>query len=157
LLDEGKNLGIPHGVLINGKGPYRPYISTLLSETFDHETINVEPGELQYCYLHFCINLNVLCLYQDTCIIQLIAAQVEVKFGYILNWDYWSAGFSILVVSEYITVWTLKLFFFSFFMLAMRTFFDSFVFWSGSGYLSGQARFVSCYSDPCQLLTFISR
>lgn len=57
LLDEGKELGIPDGVLINGKGPYNP---TLAPKTFDHETINVESGEkLHYCYLHFC---TILCL-----------------------------------------------------------------------------------------------
>lgn len=44
-LDDGRTLGMPDGVLINGKGPYR-YNDTLVPDGIDHETINVEPGEL---------------------------------------------------------------------------------------------------------------
>ncbi|RRT52433.1 hypothetical protein B296_00050472 [Ensete ventricosum] len=42
-LDEGKDLGMPDGVLMNGKGPYR-YNTTLVPDGIDYETINVEPG-----------------------------------------------------------------------------------------------------------------
>lgn len=44
-LDNGKELGMPDGVLINGKGPYR-YNTTLVPGGIDYETIKVEPGEL---------------------------------------------------------------------------------------------------------------
>ncbi|MFS8003974.1 putative L-ascorbate oxidase [Helianthus anomalus] len=43
-LDAGRALGMPDGVLINGKGPYR-YNDTLVPDGIDHETINVEPGK----------------------------------------------------------------------------------------------------------------
>ncbi|XP_024996204.1 monocopper oxidase-like protein SKU5 [Cynara cardunculus var. scolymus] len=43
-LDAGRDLGMPDGVLINGKGPYR-YNDTLVPDGIDHETINVEPGK----------------------------------------------------------------------------------------------------------------
>ncbi|CAI9291294.1 unnamed protein product [Lactuca saligna] len=43
-LDAGHDLGMPDGVLINGKGPYR-YNDTLVPDKIDHETINVEPGK----------------------------------------------------------------------------------------------------------------
>lgn len=48
-LDAGNDLGMPDGVLINGKGPYR-YNDTLVPEGIDFETINVQPGE----YWHGC-------------------------------------------------------------------------------------------------------
>ena len=44
MLDDGKDLGMPDGVLMNGKGPYR-YNATLVPDGIDHETINVEPGD----------------------------------------------------------------------------------------------------------------
>ncbi|URD99404.1 Multicopper oxidase [Musa troglodytarum] len=43
-LDDGKDLGVPDGVLMNGKGPYR-YNATLVPDGIDYETINVEPGD----------------------------------------------------------------------------------------------------------------
>lgn len=43
-LDAGKDLGMPDGVLINGKGPYR-YNDTLVPAGIDHETIEVKPGK----------------------------------------------------------------------------------------------------------------
>ena len=43
-LDAGKDLGMPDGVLINGKGPYR-YNDTLVPDGIDYETINVHPGD----------------------------------------------------------------------------------------------------------------
>ncbi|KAD1826803.1 hypothetical protein E3N88_42241 [Mikania micrantha] len=43
-LDAGRTLGMPDGVLINGKGPYR-YNDTLVPDGIDHETIDVEPGK----------------------------------------------------------------------------------------------------------------
>lgn len=44
-LDAGKDLGMPDGVLINGKGPYQ-YNKTLVPDGILYETINVEPGIL---------------------------------------------------------------------------------------------------------------
>lgn len=44
-LDAGKDLGMPDGVLINGKGPYQ-YNKTLVPDGIQFETINVEPGIL---------------------------------------------------------------------------------------------------------------
>lgn len=43
-LNGGKELGMPNGVLINGKGPYR-YNTTLVPEGIDYETIHVQPGD----------------------------------------------------------------------------------------------------------------
>ena len=42
-MDAGKDLGIPDGVLINGKGPYR-YNTTLVPDGIEYETIHVDPG-----------------------------------------------------------------------------------------------------------------
>lgn len=42
-LDAGKDLGIPDGVLINGKGPFR-YNTSLVPTGISYETVNVEPG-----------------------------------------------------------------------------------------------------------------
>eukprot|EP00250_Pteridium_aquilinum_P010544 c19465_g1_i1 orf=619-2400(+) len=43
-LDKGLSLGMPDGVLINGKGPY-PYNSTLVPKGILWETFNVEQGK----------------------------------------------------------------------------------------------------------------
>lgn len=43
-LNSGKDLGMPDGVLINGKGPYR-YNDTLVPDGIDYETITVHPGK----------------------------------------------------------------------------------------------------------------
>ncbi|KAG2312186.1 hypothetical protein Bca52824_023743 [Brassica carinata] len=43
-LDDGKDLGMPDGVLINGKGPYQ-YNKTLVPDGIDYETITVHPGK----------------------------------------------------------------------------------------------------------------
>jgi len=43
-LDAGKDLGMPDGVLINGKGPYQ-YNATLVPDGIDYETIEVQPGD----------------------------------------------------------------------------------------------------------------
>ncbi|KAJ0106219.1 hypothetical protein Patl1_18551 [Pistacia atlantica] len=43
-LDAGKDLGMPDGVVINGKGPYQ-YNTTLVPDGIDYETIEVHPGE----------------------------------------------------------------------------------------------------------------
>ncbi|WOG88437.1 hypothetical protein DCAR_0207672 [Daucus carota subsp. sativus] len=43
-LNGGKDLGMPDGVLINGKGPYR-YNDTLVPDGIDFETIDVHPGK----------------------------------------------------------------------------------------------------------------
>lgn len=42
-LNGGKDLGMPDGVLINGKGPYK-YNDTLVPDGIDYETIDVHPG-----------------------------------------------------------------------------------------------------------------
>ncbi|GFP81791.1 monocopper oxidase-like protein sku5 [Phtheirospermum japonicum] len=43
-LNGGRDLGMPDGVLINGKGPYR-YNDTLVADGIDFETITVHPGQ----------------------------------------------------------------------------------------------------------------
>lgn len=50
-LDAGNDLGMPDGVLINGKGPYR-YNDTLVPEGIDFETINVQPGKTYRIRVH---------------------------------------------------------------------------------------------------------
>lgn len=42
-LDDGRGIGVPDGVLVNGKGPYR-YNTTLVPDGIQYETINVDPG-----------------------------------------------------------------------------------------------------------------
>ena len=43
MLDKGKELGMPDGVLINGKGPYR-YNDSLVPAGIEYETFHVHPG-----------------------------------------------------------------------------------------------------------------
>ncbi|KAH7668354.1 L-ascorbate oxidase protein [Dioscorea alata] len=50
-LDDGKGLGMPDGVLMNGKGPYR-YNNTLVPAGIDYETINVQPGKTYRIRVH---------------------------------------------------------------------------------------------------------
>ncbi|PPR89303.1 hypothetical protein GOBAR_AA31374 [Gossypium barbadense] len=50
-LDAGKGLGMPDGVLINGKGPYR-YNDTLVADGIEYETINVHPGKTYRLRVH---------------------------------------------------------------------------------------------------------
>ncbi|KAG6495121.1 hypothetical protein ZIOFF_042912 [Zingiber officinale] len=50
-LDDGKDLGMPDGVLMNGKGPYR-YNTTLVPDGIDHETVKVEPGKTYRFRVH---------------------------------------------------------------------------------------------------------
>ncbi|XP_075492219.1 monocopper oxidase-like protein SKU5 [Primulina tabacum] len=50
-LDKGQDLGMPDGVLINGKGPYR-YNTTLVPDGIDHETIKVDPGKTYRLRVH---------------------------------------------------------------------------------------------------------
>ncbi|KAI3471052.1 hypothetical protein Pfo_027715 [Paulownia fortunei] len=50
-LDSGKELGMPDGVLINGKGPYR-YNTSLVPDGIEHETINVDPGKTYRIRVH---------------------------------------------------------------------------------------------------------
>lgn len=62
-LDAGKDLGMPDGVLINGKGPYR-YNDTLVPDGIDYETIEVKPGAfLGNLYLEFSIWLSISVLW----------------------------------------------------------------------------------------------
>ncbi|KAM0883452.1 hypothetical protein ACQ4PT_031639 [Festuca glaucescens] len=51
MLDEGKDLGMPDGVLINGKGPYR-YNDSLVPAGIEHETIDVHPGRTYRIRVH---------------------------------------------------------------------------------------------------------
>ena len=48
MLDDGKELGMPDGVLMNGKGPYR-YNDSLVPAGIEYETIDVEPGRVIAC------------------------------------------------------------------------------------------------------------
>ncbi|KAL7001690.1 Serine/threonine protein kinase [Sarracenia purpurea var. burkii] len=62
-LDTGIDLGMPDGVLINGKGPYR-YNTTLVPDGIDYETINVEPGKTYRIRVHnvgisTCLNFRI--------------------------------------------------------------------------------------------------
>ncbi|KAG0453870.1 hypothetical protein HPP92_025174 [Vanilla planifolia] len=62
-LDQGKALGVPNGVLINGKGPYR-YNKTLVPAGIDYETINVHPGKTYRIRVHnvgmfTCLNFRI--------------------------------------------------------------------------------------------------
>ncbi|OMO94906.1 Multicopper oxidase, type 1 [Corchorus capsularis] len=50
-LDNGEELGMPDGVLINGKGPFR-YNTTLVPDGIDYETINVDPGKTYRIRVH---------------------------------------------------------------------------------------------------------
>ncbi|KAI9111069.1 hypothetical protein K1719_017944 [Acacia pycnantha] len=50
-LDAGKDLGMPDGVLINGKGPYR-YNDTLVPDGIDYETFEVQPGKTYRLHVH---------------------------------------------------------------------------------------------------------
>ncbi|KAL0734384.1 hypothetical protein Bca4012_010594 [Brassica carinata] len=50
VLDSGEELGMPHGVLINGKGPYK-YNSTV-PDGIQYETINVDPGKTYRIRVH---------------------------------------------------------------------------------------------------------
>lgn len=62
-LDNGTQLGMPDGVLINGKGPYR-YNNTLVPDGIDYETINVDPGKTYRVRVHnvgvsTCLNFRI--------------------------------------------------------------------------------------------------
>ncbi|XP_043715929.1 monocopper oxidase-like protein SKU5 [Telopea speciosissima] len=50
-LDAGKSLGMPDGVLMNGKGPYR-YNTTLVPDGIDYETFEVKPGKTYRLRVH---------------------------------------------------------------------------------------------------------
>ncbi|KAL0403066.1 UNVERIFIED_CONTAM: Monocopper oxidase-like protein SKU5 [Sesamum radiatum] len=62
-LDAGQELGMPDGVLINGKGPYR-YNNSLVPDGIEHETINVDPGKTYRIRVHnvgvsTCLNFRI--------------------------------------------------------------------------------------------------
>ncbi|XP_009773835.1 monocopper oxidase-like protein SKS1 [Nicotiana sylvestris] len=62
-LDAGKQLGMPDGVLINGKGPFR-YNTTYVPDGIDYETINVNPGKTYRVRVHnvgvsTCLNFRI--------------------------------------------------------------------------------------------------
>ncbi|GAB2265393.1 Serine/threonine protein kinase [Dionaea muscipula] len=50
-LDAGEDLGVPDGVLINGKGPYR-YTTTLVAGGIDYSTFDVVPGKTYRIRVH---------------------------------------------------------------------------------------------------------
>ncbi|KAL9240383.1 hypothetical protein vseg_014609 [Gypsophila vaccaria] len=50
-LDAGKDLGLPDGVLINGKGPYQ-YNKTLVPDGIEYSTIKVDPGKTYRIRVH---------------------------------------------------------------------------------------------------------
>ncbi|XP_057473786.1 monocopper oxidase-like protein SKU5 isoform X2 [Actinidia eriantha] len=62
-LDAGDDLGMPDGVLINGKGPYR-YDTELVPDGIGFETIKVEPGKTYRIRVHnvgvsTCLNFRI--------------------------------------------------------------------------------------------------
>ncbi|EOA13147.1 hypothetical protein CARUB_v10026165mg [Capsella rubella] len=50
ILDSGKELGMPDGVLINGKGPYK--YNSSVPDGIVYETINVDPGKTYRIRVH---------------------------------------------------------------------------------------------------------
>ncbi|KAF5457705.1 hypothetical protein F2P56_021787 [Juglans regia] len=50
-LDAGQDLGMPDGVIINGKGPYR-YNTTLVPDGIEYETIGVDQGKTYRLRVH---------------------------------------------------------------------------------------------------------
>ncbi|KAI4340828.1 hypothetical protein MLD38_025629 [Melastoma candidum] len=50
-LDAGKDLGMPDGVLINGKGPFK-YNSTLVPDGIAYESVKVDPGKTYRFRVH---------------------------------------------------------------------------------------------------------
>ncbi|XP_059450220.1 monocopper oxidase-like protein SKS1 [Corylus avellana] len=62
-LDAGNDLGMPDGVLINGKGPYQ-YNTTLVPDGIQYETIQVDPGKTYRVRVHnvgvsTCLNFRI--------------------------------------------------------------------------------------------------
>lgn len=56
-MENGVDLGMPDGVLINGLGPYR-YDDTLVPNGISYQIINVEPGKI--CHSRFFGNIRML-------------------------------------------------------------------------------------------------
>ncbi|CAN7030622.1 unnamed protein product [Brassica oleracea var. botrytis] len=50
VLDSGEELGMPDGVLINGKGPYK--YNTTVPDGIQYETVNVDPGKTYRIRVH---------------------------------------------------------------------------------------------------------
>ncbi|CAH2070373.1 unnamed protein product [Thlaspi arvense] len=50
ILDSGKELGMPDGVLINGKGPFK--YNSSVPDGIEYETINVDPGKTYRIRVH---------------------------------------------------------------------------------------------------------
>ncbi|KAI3518177.1 hypothetical protein L1887_06635 [Cichorium endivia] len=84
--DAGRDLGMPDGVLINDKGPYR-YNNTLVKDTIDHETINVEQGRA----------FRIRCLYDSSIIGFLFVIDLRRLTSRIIDGDI------ILFISWYIS------------------------------------------------------
>ncbi|KAJ3672635.1 hypothetical protein LUZ60_007356 [Juncus effusus] len=51
MLDDGKDLGVPDGVLMNGRGPYQ-YNTSLVPSGIEYLTLNVEPGKTYRIRVH---------------------------------------------------------------------------------------------------------
>ncbi|CAO2210118.1 unnamed protein product [Urochloa humidicola] len=51
MLDDGKDLGVPDAILINGRGPYR-YDTALVPDDLQYETVGVEPGKTYRFRVH---------------------------------------------------------------------------------------------------------
>ncbi|TKW08919.1 hypothetical protein SEVIR_6G056800v4 [Setaria viridis] len=51
MLDDGKDLGVPDAILINGRAPYR-YDTTLVPDGLQYETVGVEPGKTYRFRVH---------------------------------------------------------------------------------------------------------
>lgn len=74
MLDDGKDLGIPDGILINAKGPYR-YDTTLVPEGLQYEIVGVEPG-----------NLSLITKKKDLQICTCICAQFSYFWIIVYSW-----------------------------------------------------------------------
>ncbi|KAL6659006.1 hypothetical protein ACP70R_003046 [Stipagrostis hirtigluma subsp. patula] len=51
MLDDGKDLGVPDAILINGRAPYR-YDTTLVPDGLQYEMVGVEPGKTYRFRVH---------------------------------------------------------------------------------------------------------
>lgn len=55
-VEDGKDLGVPDGILINGLGPYR-FDQALIPDGISFLTMNAEPGNFwsTYCNYHIMV------------------------------------------------------------------------------------------------------
>lgn len=64
-LNDGKSLGMPDGVLINGKGPYR-YNTTLVPDGISYETLNVQPGDSLFSWFQISFFCGIFVFSEDS-------------------------------------------------------------------------------------------